>query len=120
MSDTATALNASDAAVALAAEHDLDLADVTGSGAGGKVTQPDVQKHLASLGVTDDDAAGDTAEPKKGKAAKEYYCPGCGQRSATPGECTGPAGGIGGHAPIAYVDAGELAGDEHTPAPNTE
>lgn len=38
--------NATDAAVELAAENGVDLEDVTGSGADGKITKQDVQDHL--------------------------------------------------------------------------
>lgn len=40
--------DATDAARAAAAEASLDLALVTGTGAGGRVTLPDVQAHLAA------------------------------------------------------------------------
>lgn len=54
--------NATDAAVKLAAEHDIDLADVVGTGADGRITKGDVEAHLASL--TD-------AESTEGAAAVE-------------------------------------------------
>lgn len=41
--------NATDAAVKLAAEHDIDLADVVGTGADGRITKGDVEAHLTSL-----------------------------------------------------------------------
>jgi hypothetical protein len=49
----------------------------------------------------------------------KFYCPGCGKRSDTAGECVG---GQMGHDPIAYVSTKELSGDpeKHTPAPNTD
>lgn len=60
------------------------------------------------------DEAAETAEPEA-----KFYCPGCGKRSDTAGECTGTAEGP--HAAIAYVSTKELAGDpeKHTAAPNT-
>ena len=41
--------NATDAAVKLAAEHDIDLADVAGTGADGRITKGDVEAHVAAL-----------------------------------------------------------------------
>jgi pyruvate/2-oxoglutarate dehydrogenase complex dihydrolipoamide acyltransferase (E2) component len=50
-------MNATEAAVALAAEHGLDLADVVGSGADGRILKSDVEAHLAEL-LTAKDAEG--------------------------------------------------------------
>jgi len=41
--------NATDAAVKLAAEHDIDLADVVGTGADGRITKGDVEAYVAGL-----------------------------------------------------------------------
>lgn len=41
-------MNATDAAVKLAAENELDLADVVGSGADGRITKGDVEARLAA------------------------------------------------------------------------
>lgn len=43
--------DATDAAVKLAAEHDIDLADVAGTGADGRITKGDVETHVAALAV---------------------------------------------------------------------
>lgn len=43
--------NATDAAVKLAAEHGIDLADVVGTGADGRITKGDVEAHLANATV---------------------------------------------------------------------
>lgn len=63
--------------------------------------------------------ADEAAAADEKAADAKYYCPGCGARSDTEGECTGPA--EAGHEPIAYVSTKELAGDpkKHTAAPNT-
>ncbi len=57
--------NATDAAVKLAAEHDIDLADVVGTGADGRITKGDVEARLASL------ADAENAESTEGAAAVE-------------------------------------------------
>jgi hypothetical protein len=61
------------------------------------------------------------AEPADETAADEkaFYCPGCGKRSDTAGDCVG---GEFGHPAIPFVSTDELAGDpaNHTPAPNSE
>ncbi len=108
---TTAELNATESAVKLAAEHGIDLATVTGTGADGKITQPDVQKLIAPA----DDKA------KTSGKATDFYCPGCGKHSDLPGECVGAEGSFG-HAPIVMVDAAELDGDpsDHTPAPASE
>jgi hypothetical protein len=64
-----------------------------------------------------DDTATEVAEAAADE--KAFYCPGCGKRSDTAGECVG---GEFGHAPIAFVSTDELAGDpaNHTPAPNSD
>jgi pyruvate/2-oxoglutarate dehydrogenase complex dihydrolipoamide acyltransferase (E2) component len=49
--------NATDAAVKLAAEHDIDLADVAGSGADGRITKGDVEAHVTSLADAENAAA---------------------------------------------------------------
>lgn len=71
-------------------------------------TTPDDRK------ATMTDEATEKAEPDA-----KYYCPGCGNRSDTEGECTGSAEAP--HPAIAYVSTKELAGDpeKHTAAPNT-
>lgn len=73
-------------------------------------TVPDERK---AANVTDE-ATSEKAEPDA-----KYYCPGCGARSDTAGECTGSAEGP--HPGIAYVSTKELDGDpaKHTAAPNT-
>lgn len=48
---TTSQVDATDAAVSLAAEHGIDLADVGGTGANGRITKGDVEAHLASLAV---------------------------------------------------------------------
>lgn len=75
-------------------------------------------KPEAKAADTAADTAEDTGEDTAAGEAK-FYCPGCGKRSDTAGDCVG---GEFGHAPIAYVSTKELAGDpaKHTPAPNTD
>lgn len=55
-------IEASDAAVKLAAEHGIDLATVTGTGANGNITKGDVQKLLdqAAEGSENDEPEGET------------------------------------------------------------
>ncbi len=56
--------NATHGAVALAEEHNLDLATVTGTGDGGRITKPDVQAALdAAAAATDSPPATPTPEP---------------------------------------------------------
>jgi pyruvate/2-oxoglutarate dehydrogenase complex dihydrolipoamide acyltransferase (E2) component len=45
--------NATDTAVKLAAEHELDLAGVAGSGVDGRITKADVESHLAALAAVE-------------------------------------------------------------------
>jgi hypothetical protein len=61
----------------------------------------------------------EAVETEPGTGDAKFYCPGCGKRSDTAGECVG---GEFGHAAIAYVSTKELAGDpdKHTPAPNSD
>lgn len=60
--EEAPAPDATDAARAAAAEASLDLALVTGTGSGGRVTLPDVQAYLAALGTGTGPAATDSQE----------------------------------------------------------
>lgn len=130
-------------AQALAEANGIDLSTVTATGIGGMITKPDVQAAIdagTGSGGTGGGAAG--AAPKKSApkyaAADDvnaeiangtepvalaldaaFYCPGCGKRFDTAGECVG---GEFGHEPIAVVSTAELAGDpaDFTAAPNTD
>lgn len=52
-SDNAQEVDATDAAVKLAAENEIDLATVTGSGDGGRITQPDIQKAIDAASASE-------------------------------------------------------------------
>jgi 2-oxoglutarate dehydrogenase E2 component (dihydrolipoamide succinyltransferase) len=55
--------NATDAAKALAAENQIDLADVTGTGKDGRISKDDVANHLAEQQTPAVDAGVDLQQP---------------------------------------------------------
>ncbi|MEZ4591831.1 MAG: E3 binding domain-containing protein [Chloroflexota bacterium] len=65
----ATSEAATAGAVQLAAEHDLDLADVVGTGADGRVTKSDVEAYLASRETADTAVVPDVAPAGKPETA---------------------------------------------------
>ena len=66
---------------------------------------------------TAEPASESTDAPASESKEPDYYCPGCGRHYTYPQKCTGSPEAP--HPPIEVVDASELEGDEHTPAPNT-
>lgn len=46
--EQAAAPNATDGAIELAKKHKVNLADVAGTGTGGRITQDDVEQHVAA------------------------------------------------------------------------
>jgi len=47
------AIDATDSARKFAAEHNINLADVAGSGVDGRITKADVESHLAALAAAE-------------------------------------------------------------------
>ncbi len=61
--------DATDGAASLAAEHNIDLADVVGTGADGRVTKSDVEAYLASRQAADTAVMPDVAPAGKPETA---------------------------------------------------
>jgi 2-oxoglutarate dehydrogenase E2 component (dihydrolipoamide succinyltransferase) len=99
-------------ALRMAAEHDIDLADVPGTGPGGKVTKEDVEAFLAAIGE-----GVETAAPAPGARALGFISPAVGRLAAEMGVDlsqvigTGAGGRITKKDVLAYVA---------TPAPRGE
>jgi len=55
---TAVVFNATDSARALAAEHNINLADITGTGVDGRITKGDVELAIAAASVALKETAG--------------------------------------------------------------
>lgn len=75
--------DATEAAAEYAAEHDVDLAGITGTGADGRITKADVEEHVAQIDTGVGVEAGASAEvhvklapnPHNGHAPKVWTGP---------------------------------------------